>query len=299
MYAPSKQMRDKMWFLELTEQEIKKNIKNRCKELDEFDLQIMEFQGLSKQEQLERKELFILEALSHKPNFNHYKKDYDDGKTAGAVNGAVSEMVDIFQSITGEDLSWVEQYISETLFKKRELEIEQYTLGACVSHLVYWGCSKNQAIKSIAEWLLISETKVRDAYYSLDKTTGVNWEYENADYAFSIGKLNSMIFGEIRTRPFPKTYERAHRALVLGGLAVFDSTMRMFSSRPYVKIVYSPDMMCEDVSKLYNSINEALMVKADGKYLSPQDELIYDLAESQRMSLQESFAKFKDIAGLE
>jgi hypothetical protein len=120
-----------------------------------------------------------------------------------------------FAPQTDADLQWVQDEIMAYMNQKLEKQNELREVGAVTAMLVGHGSSFEHAKKAMAQWLLISETKVRDAYYKVRKEYGLSGDktiLDNHDFRMTfIYELSAM--QKRLEKPFPEDYPKAHKAM--------------------------------------------------------------------------------------
>lgn len=128
---------------------------------------------------------------------------------------ALGRILHDFAPQTAADLQWVQDEIMLHLEQKLEKQNELRDIGAATAMLVGHGSSFEQAKKAMAQWLLISETKVRDAYNKIRKEyvlSGDKTILDNHDFRMTfIYELSTM--QKRLGKPFPKDYPKAHTAM--------------------------------------------------------------------------------------
>lgn len=150
------------------------------------------------------------------------KKLFESNETANAVQQALYTVTEIFENITGIDTNWLVDEIDRNYQRKLNNEDKSNLLGGCVNDLVYWGSSKNQAMEAVSEWLIISKTKIRDAYYDYKKKKNIFKTNYPSDYSHLI-LLEYMLTGEATERAFPRHHKKAYEAFINAGICYFSN----------------------------------------------------------------------------
>lgn len=128
---------------------------------------------------------------------------------------ALGHILHDFASQTDADLQWVQDEIMLHLEQKLEKQDELRSIGAATAMLVGHGSSFEQAKKAMAQWLLISETKVRDAYNKARKEYGLSGDetiLDNQNFRMTFIYELSAMQKQLK-KPFPKDYPKAHKAM--------------------------------------------------------------------------------------
>lgn len=129
---------------------------------------------------------------------------------------ALGRILHDFSLQTDADLQWVQDEIMAHLDQKLEKQNELRDIGAVTALLVGHGSSFEQAKKAMAQWLLISETKVRDAYNKVRKEFDLSGDQtilDNHDFRETFVYEPSSMQRQLK-KPFPKDYPKAHKAMI-------------------------------------------------------------------------------------
>ena len=102
------------------------------------------------------------------------KVSYKAGSKGIAVSRCVSTICATYSILTGLDLEWLKDEIAQKYSNTNKVEKEKSLHGRLVAELVQKGSSKKQAIDAISDWLNLSNTNIRNAYYDYCKTPDAN-----------------------------------------------------------------------------------------------------------------------------
>lgn len=141
---------------------------------------------------------------------------------------AIERICSLYEELVGEDTQWVVNATNGLLGSRCKTRNEKFQMGLYVAHLVHWGSSKNQAIKAVAKWNIISETKVRDAYYWLPSVFDLDKKEHMEEFIYD-ENLDLMICNPNLSRPFPRDYEKAFVAFLMVGMNYFNHKIKFFS----------------------------------------------------------------------
>lgn len=135
-----------------SEKKVKKNIRKIAEDHD------FEKDWFSKNNQSE--ELFIKETEGYLWYYvtdysldiiPKIKQDYINGDKSFSVDECLNVVMQTYEALTGNDISWFTEHVQKLLSRELNTSDKRFQIGECVCHLMYWGSSKNQAIKSIAD----------------------------------------------------------------------------------------------------------------------------------------------------
>lgn len=123
-----------------------------------------------------------------------------------------------YESITGIDLDWFVNEVEKKYSRRMQTEDKALQYGVLVQALVVFGSSKKQAIDAVSDWLCISNTTVRDAFY-----LNLKLEYGPTLKTELRGTLVETMFDtKFSTKPFPLDHPKASKAFVKVGSKYFN-----------------------------------------------------------------------------
>ena len=108
-------------------------------------------------------------------------------------------------------------------------EENNWEIGYMVSILVFYGSSKNQAMDAISDWLLLSKTKVRDAYYHIERND-IYREHVETGWDYKLCSFHMLICNPKIERSFPKQHKKAYLAYLKAGLAYLKGDVALDNS---------------------------------------------------------------------
>lgn len=113
----------------------------------------------------------------------------------------------------GEDIfefDWLKEAVEKEFSSKLSKADEKGVIGNFVAALVYFGSSAIQAQKAVAEWLVVSETKVRDAYAFCIKHS----PHIQARKATPADFIDGWLFYSQKKKAFPRGFKKPKEALL-------------------------------------------------------------------------------------
>jgi hypothetical protein len=129
---------------------------------------------------------------------------------------ALGRIMHDFAPHTDADLKWVQDEILSHLSPKLNKQMEIMQIGAVTALLVGHDSSFEQAKKAMAQWLLISETKIRDAYNKVrqeyDLVEGDASILENHDFRMTF-IYEPSVLRQLTRKAFPKDFPKAYKAM--------------------------------------------------------------------------------------
>ncbi len=154
------------------------------------------------------------------------KNAYEAGDTATAVENALWWICSNFESTTDIDISWFQEEVSNMAWMKIGTEEKKWEIGYMVAILVFYGSSKNQAMDAISDWLLLSKTKVRDAYYHIEQND-IYREHLETGWDYKLCSFHLLICHHEVERLFPKQHKKAYLAYLKAGLKYFEGDVAL------------------------------------------------------------------------
>ena len=121
-----------------------------------------------------------------------------------------------------EETKWLYEAMESEFKSKSATNEKRERIAALVAHIVSNGADVATTLEAVAEWLGLSKTTVRDAYYKLVKVYGFDPKTENPmdDWGFRVfyGHIPHQYAQELEeaNRSFPDNpdYERVYKATV-------------------------------------------------------------------------------------
>lgn len=152
-----------------------------------------------------------------KPFLNEQKKQYiRHDRDVRYLIVALGRVLHDFAPHTDADIGWLQDEIVCQLGPKLKKKMEIMRLGGMAALLVGHGSSSEQARKALAQWLLISDTKVRDAYAKIRKEfklgKGDASILKNYDFRATF-IYEPAAFQQRLKKPFPEDYPKAYKAM--------------------------------------------------------------------------------------
>lgn len=119
------------------------------------------------------------------------------------------------------EIEWIFRAMEKEFRRKLKTNEKNERIGALVAHIVSNGGDVLTTLEAVEEWLRISKTTIRDAYYKLVKVFGIDPKTDNPmeDWEFRVfyGRIPVEYYREYteKGRAFPETpdYERVNKAL--------------------------------------------------------------------------------------
>jgi len=204
--------------MELLLRQIEKNISEYSSRAEPLQFHWYKYLTPPRQEQLYRKVVCDLPAVIERA-----KAEFEDGNRSKAISSILFVLEDMFEPIMGYDISWAINTLKERNRPRHNKEWERESIGYTVAVLILFGSSANQAIDSVSDWLLMSRTKVRDAFYFVrDKGELVN--REAITDTFQLGRYLWRFTDELEDlRAFPQEYSKAYRAFVKASIFLYEA----------------------------------------------------------------------------
>ncbi len=149
--------------------------------------------------------------------FDKLKRDYEESDhDIGVFIRSLKTVSYVMKKKYDIDANWLVTAALHHLKAKTKTYVEDRRIGLLAALLVGYGSSFNQVMLSLCEWLQISETKVKNAYYAICK------EYDLPRDAGNLGNEAFMNKAEIipyimtlqKDQDFPKTYKKSHEAFL-------------------------------------------------------------------------------------
>lgn len=171
-----------------------------------------------KQKQLCRKVIVELPSI-----IEYAKAEFEAGNKNKAISSILYVLEDMFEPIMGQDISWAINTMRDWNRPRSDKESERESIGYTVAVLIFFGSSANQAFDAVSEWLIMSRTKVRDAYYFV-RDKGEVVSKEAISDVYQLGRYLWRFTDElVDLRQFPKDYPKAYRAFVRASIFLFEA----------------------------------------------------------------------------
>lgn len=149
--------------------------------------------------------------------FDKMKEDYESSDhDLGVFIRSLKTVAYVMKKKHGTDIDWLFEGALHHLRAKTKTYIDDKRLGLLAALLVGYGSSFNQVMQALGEWLDISDTKIKNAYYSVNKEYKLPKNESNLDCPAFIKKAELMpyIMTIQNDRPFPKRYKKAYDAFI-------------------------------------------------------------------------------------
>jgi len=115
------------------------------------------------------------------------------------------------QKDTEHNYSWVYELLEDIVQSKLNILLDREIIGGFVEALYLLGSSKLQALQATSEWLIMSETKVRNANVFFRK----HYNQPTVENIIHYLSKELRVLLKTNTKPFPKNYIKAEKAYEL------------------------------------------------------------------------------------
>lgn len=149
--------------------------------------------------------------------FEKLRADYESGDhDLGAFIRSLKTTAYVMKKKYDVDIDWLSDAALHHLKAKTKTYIQDKRIGLLAALLVGHGSSFNQVMQALGEWLDLGDTKIKNAYYAVNKDYDLPKDERNLDCQAFMKKAEIIPYIVMlqSNRPFPKRYEKAYDAFL-------------------------------------------------------------------------------------
>lgn len=149
--------------------------------------------------------------------FNKLKTEYESSDhDLGTFVRSLKSVAYAVKKKHGYDIDWLCDAALYHLSAKTRTYIEDRRIGLFAALLVGYGSTFNQAMQALGEWLDISDTKIKNAYYAVCNEYDLPRNDGNLDNKAFIKKAEIMPYIMMiqNEKKFPDRYKKAYSAFL-------------------------------------------------------------------------------------
>jgi len=145
--------------------------------------------------------------------FEKLRADYESGDhDLGAFIRSLKTTAYVMKKKYDVDIDWLCDAALHHLKAKTKTYVQDQRIGLLAALMVGHGSSFNQVMQALGEWLDLSDTKIKNAYYAVNKNYGLPKDEGNLHCAAFMEKAEIIPYIMMiqNQQPFPKRYKKAH-----------------------------------------------------------------------------------------
>lgn len=149
--------------------------------------------------------------------FDELKKSYEaSDHDLGAFIRSLKIVAYAMKKKHGADIDWLYEGALHHLKAKTKTYVQDKRIGLMAALLVGYGSSFNQTMQALGEWLSLGDTKIKNAYYAVNKEYDLSKDGGNLQCLAFMKKAEFIPYIMMieNDRPFPERYEKAYKAFL-------------------------------------------------------------------------------------